>query len=31
LVSAQVDGREENLSAREVEKIHNHIAKDVLR
>ncbi|MDH4283056.1 MAG: YceI family protein [Myxococcales bacterium] len=30
LVSAQVDGREESLSARDVEKIHNHIVKDVL-
>jgi polyisoprenoid-binding protein YceI len=30
LVSAQVDGREESLSAHDVEKIHDHIVKDVL-
>jgi polyisoprenoid-binding protein YceI len=30
LVSAQLAGREESLSARDVQKIHNHIVKDVL-
>jgi polyisoprenoid-binding protein YceI len=30
LVSARFDGREEDLPARDVEKIHNHIVKDVL-
>ena len=30
LVSAQFDGREEDLPARDVQKIHKHIVKDIL-